>query len=52
MNNSITFGPTGTVGPIGLTGPQGQPGPTGMTQIEYRKLLRTRKIKKLLENGI
>ncbi len=43
MNNSITLGPTG---------PQGRPGPVGMTNIEYRKHLRTKKILKLLENGI
>lgn len=43
MNNSITFGLTGSVGPIGVTGPQGQPGPVGMTQIEYRKFLRIKK---------
>lgn len=64
MNNSITLGPTGTsghvgitgfnntvIGIIGLTGP-GRPGPIGMTNTEYRKHLRTKKIIKLLENGI
>lgn len=52
MNNSITLGPTGTSGPVGITGPMGIPGPVGMTNIEYRKHLRTKKILKLLENGI
>jgi hypothetical protein len=62
MNNSITFGPIGMMGPIGLTGPVGQPGPVGLTNIEYRKLLRIKKIEntlddikgllvKILENG-
>ncbi len=40
------------IGSIGVTGPQGRPGPVGMTNIEYRKHLRTKKILKLLENGI
>lgn len=40
------------IGSIGVTGPQGRPGPVGMTNIEYRKNLRTKKILKLLENGI
>ena len=40
MNNSITLGPTGS---------QGRPGPVRMTNIEYRKHLRTKKILKLLE---
>lgn len=37
------------IGLIGLNGPQGRPGPIGMTNIEYRKHLRTKKILKLLE---
>lgn len=30
MNNSITFGSTGTAGPIGISGPVGTLGPTGI----------------------
>ena len=52
--NTGTLGPTGhqdtipgfnntVIGIIGLTGPQGRPGPVGMTNIEYRKHLRTKK---------
>lgn len=47
MNNSITFGPTGTVGPIGLTGPVGQVGQPGVRGIRTKIWNRIIKIKKL-----
>ena len=47
MNNSITFGPTGTDRPIGKLGPTGISGPIGVRGIQTRIWNRVIKINKL-----
>jgi hypothetical protein len=49
MNNSIIFGPTGSVGPVGITGPVGQSGVRSIRTKIWNRIIKIIKLKRIWE---